>query len=68
VYNTLALTTLLYGSEFWTLQEQDKARITAVEMTFLRKPARYKLCDHKRNQGIIKELKTQQILEKDQQL
>jgi hypothetical protein len=33
-YNTLAIPTLLYISEAWTLKEQDKARIIAAEMKF----------------------------------
>jgi hypothetical protein len=37
VYNTTAISTLLYGSETWTLKEKDKARITAAEMKCLRK-------------------------------
>jgi hypothetical protein len=41
IYNTLGLPTLLYGSETWTLLEQDKSRITAAEMKFMRKTAKY---------------------------
>jgi hypothetical protein len=33
-------------------------------MKFLRKIAKYTLFDHKRNQGIVKELKTESVLEK----
>jgi hypothetical protein len=36
MYKTLAVPILLYGSETWTLKEQDKSRITAAEMTFLK--------------------------------
>jgi hypothetical protein len=32
---------LLYGSEAWTLKEQDKYRVTAAEMKFMRKTAEY---------------------------
>jgi hypothetical protein len=64
IYNTLALPTLLYGSETWTLREQDKSRITAAEIKFMRKTAKYTRQDHKRNQKIMKELKTNLILEK----
>jgi DNA transposition AAA+ family ATPase len=44
--------------------EQDKATIAAAEIKFVRKTAKYTQYDHKRNQDIIKELKTQQIWEK----
>jgi hypothetical protein len=63
IYNTLALPTLLYGSETWTLREQDKSRITAAEMKFMRKTAKYTWQDHKTNQEIMKELKTNPVLE-----
>ena len=36
VYETLVLSVLLYNSEMWTLQEQ-KNRLSVLEMTFLRK-------------------------------
>jgi hypothetical protein len=41
MYNTLAIPTLLYGSESWTLKVQDKSKITAAEMQFFRKTAKY---------------------------
>jgi hypothetical protein len=34
LYNTLALPTLLYGSENWTIKSRDARRITAAEMTY----------------------------------
>jgi hypothetical protein len=55
--------TLLYGSERWSLKEPDKSRITAAEMKFLRKTAQYTQYDHKSNQDIMKELKTQPVKE-----
>jgi hypothetical protein len=36
IYNTLALPTLLYGGKNWTMKANDKARITAAEMRFMR--------------------------------
>jgi hypothetical protein len=36
LYNTLALPTLLYGSENWTIKKKD-ARIRAAEMKYIRK-------------------------------
>jgi hypothetical protein len=64
IYNTLAVPTLLYGSETWTLREQDKSRITAAEIKFMRKTAKYTWQDHKINQEIMKELETNPVLEK----
>jgi hypothetical protein len=55
---------LLYGSEAWTLKEQDKSRIAAAEMKFMRKTAKYTWQDHKRNQDITEELKMQPVIEK----
>jgi hypothetical protein len=45
---TLAIPTLLHGSETWTLKENDKYKITAAEIELLRKTAKYKFLDHKR--------------------
>jgi hypothetical protein len=56
---------VLYGSETWILKEQDKSRITATEMKFLRKIAKYTLFDHKRNhertQNAVSSGKNQQL-------
>ena len=46
----------------WIIKEQDTSRITASEMKFFRKSAKYRLFYHNRNQDILKELKTQAIL------
>jgi hypothetical protein len=64
IYNTLAIPILLYGSEAWTLKEQDKSRITAAEMKLLRKTAKYTWQDHKQNRDITEELKIQPVMEK----
>jgi hypothetical protein len=48
LYNTLALPTLLYGSENWTIKARD-ARITAAEMKYMRRTAGYSWTDHKTN-------------------
>jgi hypothetical protein len=47
-----------------TLREQDKSRITAAEMKFMRKTAKYTWQDDKRYREIMKELKTNPVLEK----
>jgi len=62
-YNTLTLSTLLYGSKTWTPEDQQKSRITAQEIKFLRKTAKYTLFSRKRNDSICKERKIQPVLE-----
>jgi hypothetical protein len=49
---------LYYGSEIWTLTEQDKSRLKASEMKFLRRTAGYTLLDHKKNEDVLQELNT----------
>jgi hypothetical protein len=49
IYNKLTLPTLIYGSEIWTQTQQDKSRLKASEMKFLRRTAEYTLLDHKKN-------------------
>jgi hypothetical protein len=56
LYKTLALPTLLYGSEIWTIKQCDKNRLRTAEMKYLRRTARYTLLDHKRNEEILEEL------------
>lgn len=63
LYNTLARPMLSYGSEAWTLRKADKSRITACEMRFMRRTAGYTKWDLKRNCEILKELKTQPVLD-----
>jgi hypothetical protein len=65
IYNTLALLTLLYGSENWTMKANDKTRITAAEMRFMRTTVKYIWSDYKRNDDILKELKTEPVMEKN---
>jgi hypothetical protein len=36
LYKTLALPTLLYGSEIWTIKQCDKNRLRTAEMKYLR--------------------------------
>jgi hypothetical protein len=38
-YNTLALPVLLYGSKTWTIKASDARRVTAAEMTCMRRRA-----------------------------
>jgi hypothetical protein len=63
---TLALPTLLYGSEIWTIKARD-TRITAAEMKHTRPTARYTWTDHKmKSTEIAKELNITPVLNKIQ--
>jgi hypothetical protein len=64
IYNTLVLPTFLYGSENWTQTALQKRKIEAAEMKLLRLLARYTLHDHKTNDSLHCELKTESILDK----
>jgi hypothetical protein len=41
LYNSLAFSVLLYGSETWTIKARDASRITAEEMKYMRRTAGY---------------------------
>jgi len=56
--------TFLYGSENWTLTALQRRRIEAAEMKLLRPLAGYTLYDHKTNDSVRRELKTECILDK----
>jgi len=55
---------LLYGSETWTVKARDGRRITAAEMKYMKRTARYTWTDYKTNAQIAKELKITPILDK----
>jgi hypothetical protein len=46
------------------MKANDKTRITAVEMRFMRTTAKYICSDYKRNDDILNELKTEPVMEK----
>jgi hypothetical protein len=48
----------------WTLTQQDKSRLKAPEIKFLKRTAGYTLLDHKKNEYILQELNTTPVLEK----
>ncbi|KAJ4432363.1 hypothetical protein ANN_20982 [Periplaneta americana] len=60
-YKTLAIATLLYGSETWILTRAQHRRIEAAEMRLLRPLAGFRLQDHKRNEDIRQELTIESI-------
>jgi hypothetical protein len=66
IYNTLALPTLLYGCESWTIEARNARRITAAEMKCVRRTAGYIWTDHKTNTEIGKELNITPVLDKMQ--
>jgi hypothetical protein len=41
LYSTLAFPILLYGCENWIIEARDATRITAAEMKYMRRTARY---------------------------
>ena len=41
IYNTLALPSLLYGCETWSIREPDKYRMPSAEMKFMGRTAKY---------------------------
>jgi hypothetical protein len=59
----LALPTLLHGCETWTVREQDKSRMTSVEMKFMRRKAKYTWQDYK-TMKIFSELKINPVVKK----
>jgi len=64
IYNTLVLSTFLYGSANWNLTALQRRRIEAAEIKVLRPLAGYALYDHKTNNSIRRELQTECILDK----
>jgi hypothetical protein len=55
-YKIMAIPTLLYGSECWTLTKRQKSRLKAAEMRFLRSMTGYRLTYHRRNEDIREEI------------
>ena len=60
----MALPTLLYGSENWTLTKGHASRMQAAEMRFLRDVAGYTLHDHRRNTDIRQDMNIISILDR----
>jgi hypothetical protein len=64
LYKTLALPTLLYGSEIWTLKQCDKNRLRTAETKYLLRTEGYTLLDHKIIEGILEKLHVTSLEEK----
>jgi hypothetical protein len=59
----MVLPILLYGSECWTLIEQEMCRIDTSEMHFLRTLAGYCLIDSKKEMKIQEKINTLMLLQ-----
>jgi hypothetical protein len=66
LYSALALPTLIYGSETWTIKARDARRITTAEMKYMGRTAGYTWTDHKTNAEIAKKLNVTPVLGKIQ--
>jgi hypothetical protein len=64
IYNTLFMSTFLYGSENWTLTALQRRRIEATEIELLRPLVCYSFYDHKTNDSVRRELQTEYIIDK----
>lgn len=56
-YKVMAVPTLTYASENWTLNRSDRRKIETAEMKFLRSIAGVTILDRRRNEDIRKDLK-----------
>ena len=63
-YKTMAVPTLMYGSEVWSLTTTQYKRLEAAEMKLLRPVAGYTLLDHKRNEDIREEINITSVVDK----
>lgn len=63
MHNIISKPALRYGSETWVLRQQDRKRIEASEMRFLRHTLGVTLRDRMRSEDIRKELKTTNMVE-----
>jgi predicted peroxiredoxin len=63
----MAVPTLLYGSQAWTMKRADFQKIQTSEMKFLSTVRGYNLLDKKRSEQIRKELLVKELNEQIQQ-
>ena len=66
-YKVMAVPVLMFGSESWTLTQNQRKRIEAAEMTFLRRAKECTLRDHLRNADIRQEQNIYSINDKIKQ-
>jgi len=60
----LAVPALLYGCETWAVREQNKYRVTYVEMKSVSRAAKYTWQGYKTNEDILSQLKINQAVKK----
>jgi len=53
IYNSMVKSDLIYGTETWSLYEDDRRRINGTEMDALRRSARISKLDRKTNEYCI---------------
>jgi len=56
IYNALIKSSLLYGSETWRLTENNKRRVEATEMDYLRRSSRISRKERMRNVNIRQQI------------
>ena len=61
LYKTMAVPTITYGSETWTMTAKHTARIQTAEMNFLRPIAGYQRIDRKQNKDIRQQLNIEEL-------
>jgi hypothetical protein len=64
IQHTLAVPALLYGCETWAITEQNKYRVTSVEMKFVSRAAKYTWQGYKTNDDILSQLKINPAVKK----
>jgi uncharacterized protein YaaW (UPF0174 family) len=58
--------TLLYRCKSWTIREEDKSKITSVEMNFIRRMAKYTWQDYGTIEDILSEIKINPVVKEIQ--
>ena len=61
VYQTLVLSTLMYGCETWTMSVKDEKRMSMFNRDLVRWAVGVNLLEHRRNEAILEEAKTDPI-------
>jgi hypothetical protein len=64
IRNALDLPIILYGSEVWALRKKDSKRLSSIILNFLEEQPGTPLFDHKCNEQVLEELKTELVDEK----
>jgi hypothetical protein len=65
IYNALIKSSLLYGSETWTLTENNKRRVEATEMDALKRSSRISRKERIRNVTIKKQIRLEETIIKE---